>query len=108
MRARRGGTRSTFVIGGKLNSAGANAQLGQGDYIVVEADESDASFLNLMPVMAVVTNIDADHMEAYGHDFNRLKRAFVDFLHRMPFYGTAILCIDDPAVRDIVRWCSVP
>jgi UDP-N-acetylmuramate--alanine ligase len=85
------------VIGGRLNSAGANAKLGSGDYIVVEADESDASFLNLLPVMAVVTNIDADHMETYGHDFGRLKGAFVDFLHRMPFYGTAILCTDDPA-----------
>ncbi|MBP7607161.1 MAG: UDP-N-acetylmuramate--L-alanine ligase, partial [Giesbergeria sp.] len=74
----------TFVIGGRLNSAGANARLGQGDYIVVEADESDASFLNLLPVMAVVTNIDADHMETYGHDFGRLKKAFVEFLHRMP------------------------
>jgi UDP-N-acetylmuramate--alanine ligase len=92
----------TFVIGGRLNSAGVNAQLGQGDYIVVEADESDASFLNLLPVMAVVTNIDADHMETYGHDFSRLKGAFVEFLHRMPFYGVAILCTDDPAVRDIV------
>jgi UDP-N-acetylmuramate--alanine ligase len=98
----------TFVIGGKLNSAGANAQLGQGDYIVVEADESDASFLNLMPVMAVVTNIDADHMETYGHDFGKLKAAFVDFLHRMPFYGTAILCIDDPAVREIVPLVQCP
>ena len=92
----------TFVIGGRLNSAGANARLGQGDYIVVEADESDASFLNLLPVMAVVTNIDADHMETYGHDFGRLKKAFVDFLHRMPFYGVAILCTDDAAVCDIV------
>jgi len=92
----------TFVIGGRLNSAGANAKLGSGDHIVVEADESDASFLNLLPVMAVVTNIDADHMETYGHDFGRLKKAFVDFLHRMPFYGTAILCIDNPAVRAIV------
>jgi UDP-N-acetylmuramate--alanine ligase len=91
-----------------LNSAGANARLGSGDYIVVEADESDASFLNLLPVMAVVTNIDADHMETYGHDFNRLKAAFVDFLHRMPFYGTAILCIDDPAVREIVPQVSCP
>src|SRR5665647_1054591 len=91
----------TFVIGGRLNSAGANARLGQGDYIVVEADESDASFLNLSPVMAVVTNIDADHMGTYGHDFDRLKQAFVDFLHRMPFYGTAILCTDDAAVRSI-------
>jgi UDP-N-acetylmuramate--alanine ligase len=98
----------TFVIGGRLNSAGANARLGQGDYIVVEADESDASFLNLLPVMAVVTNIDADHMETYGHDFNRLKKAFVDFLHRMPFYGTAILCSDDTAIRDIMPQVSCP
>ncbi|MBS0453716.1 MAG: UDP-N-acetylmuramate--L-alanine ligase [Proteobacteria bacterium] len=98
----------TFVIGGRLNSAGTNARLGSGDYIVVEADESDASFLNLLPVMAVVTNIDADHMETYGHDFGRLKRAFVDFLHRMPFYGVAILCIDDPAVREIVTQVSCP
>jgi len=98
----------TFVIGGRLNSAGANARLGQGDYIVVEADESDASFLNLLPVMAVVTNIDADHMETYGHDFARLKGAFVDFLHRMPFYGVAILCTDDPAVRDIVPQVTCP
>ena len=98
----------TFVIGGKLNSAGANAKLGQGEYIVVEADESDASFLNLLPVMAVVTNIDADHMETYGHDFGRLKKAFVDFLHRMPFYGTAVLCLDSPAVRDIVPEVTCP
>jgi UDP-N-acetylmuramate--alanine ligase len=98
----------TFVIGGRLNSAGANARLGQGDYIVVEADESDASFLNLLPVMAVVTNIDADHMETYGHDFGRLKQAFVDFLHKMPFYGTAILCTDDPAVREIVPQVTCP
>ncbi|QRF58707.1 UDP-N-acetylmuramate--L-alanine ligase [Variovorax paradoxus] len=98
----------TFVIGGRLNSAGANARLGSGDYIVVEADESDASFLNLLPVMAVVTNIDADHMETYGHDFGKLKKAFVDFLHRMPFYGTAILCTDDPAVREIVADVTCP
>jgi UDP-N-acetylmuramate--alanine ligase len=98
----------TFVIGGRLNSAGANARLGQGDYIVVEADESDASFLNLLPVMAVVTNIDADHMETYGHDFGKLKKAFVDFLHRMPFYGTAILCTDDAAVRSIVPQVTCP
>ncbi|MEP6964862.1 MAG: UDP-N-acetylmuramate--L-alanine ligase [Polaromonas sp.] len=103
-----GGLDPTFVIGGRLNSAGANAKLGSGDYIVVEADESDASFLNLLPVMAVVTNIDADHMETYGHDFGRLKKAFVDFLHRMPFYGTAILCTDDPVVRDIVAQVSCP
>ncbi len=98
----------TFVIGGRLNSAGANARLGKGDYIVVEADESDASFLNLLPVMAVVTNIDADHMETYGHDFENLKKAFVDFLHRMPFYGTAILCTDDAAVRSIVSQVTCP
>ena len=98
----------TFVIGGRLNSAGANARLGQGDYIVVEADESDASFLNLLPVMAVVTNIDADHMETYGHDFGRLKRAFIEFLHRMPFYGTAILCTDNPAVREILPQLARP
>ncbi len=103
-----GGLDPTFVIGGRLNSAGANAKLGSGDYIVVEADESDASFLNLLPVMAVVTNIDADHMETYGHDFGNLKKAFVDFLHRMPFYGTAILCIDDPVVRDILPQVSCP
>ncbi len=103
-----GGLDPTFVIGGRLNSAGANARLGGGDYIVVEADESDASFLNLMPVMSVVTNIDADHMETYGHDFNRLKAAFVAFLHRMPFYGTAILCTDDPAVREIVPDVQCP
>lgn len=98
----------TYVIGGRLNSAGVNAKLGSGDYIVVEADESDASFLNLLPVMAVVTNIDADHMETYGHDFENLKKAFVDFLHRMPFYGTAILCIDDPAIQSIVPHISRP
>jgi UDP-N-acetylmuramate--alanine ligase len=103
-----GGLDPTFVIGGRLNSAGANAKLGSGDYIVVEADESDASFLNLMPVMAVVTNIDADHMETYGHDFSKLKGAFLEFLHRMPFYGTAILCTDDPAVRDIVPDVQCP
>lgn len=101
-----GGLDPTFVIGGRLNSAGANAKLGSGDYIVVEADESDASFLNLLPVMAVVTNIDADHMETYGHDFGRLKKAFIDFLHRMPFYGKAILCIDDAVVREIMSQVS--
>ena len=98
----------TYVIGGRLNSAGANAKLGSGDYIVVEADESDASFLNLLPVMAVVTNIDADHMETYGHDFENLKKAFVDFLHRMPFYGTAILCTDDAAIREILPLVTCP
>jgi len=98
----------TFVIGGRLNSAGANAKLGTGEYIVVEADESDASFLNLLPVMAVVTNIDADHMETYGHDFERLKSAFVEFLHRMPFYGTAIVCSDDPGVQSILYQLERP
>jgi UDP-N-acetylmuramate--alanine ligase len=98
----------TFVIGGRLNSVGANARLGQGEFIVVEADESDASFLNLLPVLSVVTNIDADHMETYGHDFGRLKQAFVDFLHRMPFYGTAILCTDDAAVREVADTVNCP
>ncbi len=102
------GVDPTFVIGGKLNAAGANSRLGSGDYIVVEADESDASFLNLTPVMAVVTNIDADHMDTYGHDFARLKAAFVDFIHRMPFYGAAILCSDDPGVRSIMPMVSRP
>ncbi len=99
----------TFVIGGRLNSAGANARLGSGDYIVAEADESDASFLNLLPVMAVVTNIGADHMETYGHDFGQLKQAFVEFLQRLPFYGTAILCLESPALRELMADvnCSV-
>ena len=103
-----GGLDPTFVIGGRLNSAGANARLGSGDYIVVEADESDASFLNLSPMIAVVTNIDADHMETYGHDFERLKQAFVEFTHRLPFYGAAVLCIDDPNVREIIPMVSKP
>jgi UDP-N-acetylmuramate--alanine ligase len=98
----------TFVIGGRLNSAGANARLGTGDYIVVEADESDASFLNLTPMMAVITNIDADHMETYGHDFARLKHAFVDFTQRLPFYGAAVLCVDDVHVREIMPMISKP
>ena len=98
----------TFVIGGKLNSAGVNAKLGSGDYIVVEADESDASFLNLLPVLAVVTNIDADHMDTYGHDFGRLKQAFVEFLHRMPFYGAAVVCVDDVAIRGLLPEIARP
>lgn len=98
----------TFVIGGRLNSAGVNARLGSGDYIVVEADESDASFLNLLPMIAAVTNIDADHMDTYGHDMARLKQAFVDFLNRLPFYGAAVLCTDDPHVREIVPFVSKP
>ncbi len=92
----------TFVIGGKLESAGANSRLGTGECIVVEADESDASFLVLNPVIAVVTNIDADHMETYGHDVGRLRGAFVDFLHRLPFYGRAVLCTDDAGVRAVL------
>ena len=103
-----GGLDPTFVIGGRLVSAGANARLGTGEYIVVEADESDASFLNLSPMVAVITNIDADHMETYGHDFARLKQAFVEFTQRLPFYGAAVLCIDDPVVREILPFVSKP
>jgi len=103
-----GGLDPTFVIGGRLNSAGANAQLGQGDYIVVEADESDASFLNLLPVMAVITNIDADHMDTYGHDVTKLKAAFIEFTQRLPFYGSAIVCMDDANVREIMPLISRP
>jgi UDP-N-acetylmuramate--alanine ligase len=103
-----GGLDPTFVIGGRLLSADANARLGKGDFLVAEADESDASFLYLTPAMAVITNIDADHMEAYGHDFERLKRAFVDFAQRLPFYGVAVLCIDDPHVREILPAVTKP
>ncbi|WP_050857261.1 UDP-N-acetylmuramate--L-alanine ligase, partial [Bordetella pertussis] len=103
-----GGLDPTFVIGGRLTSAGANARLGQGEYIVVEADESDASFLNLLPVMAIVTNIDADHMDTYGHDVARLKSAFIEFTQRLPFYGSAILCADDANVREIMPFVSRP
>ena len=92
----------TFVIGGRLNAAGANARLGKGDFLVAEADESDASFLYLSPVISGVTNIDADHMETYGHDFGRLKQTFVEFLNRLPFYGVAVLCQDDPNVWEIL------
>ena len=92
----------TFVIGGKLNAAGANSRLGSGEFIVVEADESDASFLKLSPVLAVVTNIDEDHMDTYGHSVERLHAAFVEFLHRMPFYGAAVVCADDPGVQAIL------
>ncbi len=97
-----GGLDPTFVIGGRLNSAGANAKLGTGEFIVAEADESDASFLNLSPVIEVITNIDADHMETYDHSFAKLKQAFIEFTQRLPFYGVAILCIDDPNVREIM------
>jgi len=92
----------TFVIGGRLNSAGANARLGQGQYLVAEADESDASFLFLDPVIAAVTNVDADHMDTYGHDFGRLKQTFIDFLHRLPFWGVAVLCFDDAQLREML------
>lgn len=101
-----GGMDPTYVIGGRLNSSGVNARLGAGEYIVAEADESDASFLNLTPVVAAVTNIDQDHMDTYGHDFNRLKQAFVDFLGRLPFYGVAVLCADDENVRSIISSVS--
>ena len=98
----------TFVIGGKLEAAGSHAKLGSGEFIVVEADESDASFLYLQPVLAVVTNIDADHMETYDHDFNKLKKAFVDFVQHLPFYGMAMLCVDDPNVREIIPAITKP
>ena len=101
-----GGLDPTFVIGGRLNAAGANARLGSGDYLVAEADESDASFLFLSPVISIITNIDADHMETYGQDFGRLKQAFVDFVQRLPFYGVAVLCTDDASVREIVPQIS--
>ena len=96
----------TFVIGGRLNSAGANAKLGSGEFIVAEADESDASFLNLSPVIEVITNIDADHMETYDHSFAKLKQAFIEFTNRLPFYGVAILCLDDANVREIMPFIS--
>jgi len=98
----------TFVIGGRLIAAGSNARLGAGEFIVVEADESDASFLHLQPMIAVVTNIDADHMDAYAHDFEQLKAAFVQFLRNLPFYGAAILCADDPHVRSILPAVTKP
>jgi UDP-N-acetylmuramate--alanine ligase len=103
-----GGLDPTFVIGGRLTSAGANAKLGAGDFIVAEADESDASFLNLSPCIEVITNIDADHMETYDHSFAKLKQAFVEFTQRLPFYGVAMLCIDDPNVREIMPFISKP
>jgi UDP-N-acetylmuramate--alanine ligase len=103
-----GGLDPTFVIGGRLTAAGSNARLGAGDFIVVEADESDASFLHLQPVIAVVTNIDEDHMDTYEHDFAKLKQAFVQFLQNLPFYGAAILCADDPHVREILPLVSKP
>ncbi len=98
----------TFVIGGRLNSVGTNAQMGKGAYLVAEADESDASFLYLQPIVAVVTNIDSDHMETYHGDYNNLKNAFVEFLHHIPFYGLAIVCLDDPGVKAILADISKP
>ncbi|MDR5859583.1 UDP-N-acetylmuramate--L-alanine ligase [Halomonas eurihalina] len=98
-----GGLDPTFVIGGRLTSAGVNARLGEGDYLVAEADESDASFLHLQPMVAIVTNIDADHMATYGGDFERLKGTFIEFLHNLPFYGLAVLCIDDANVRGLIE-----
>ncbi len=98
----------TFVIGGRLEAAGSHAKLGSGDFIVVEADESDASFLYLQPVLAVVTNIDADHMETYGHDFSKLRQAFLEFIEHLPFYGMAVLCIDDANVRSLMPLITRP
>ena len=98
----------TFVIGGRLNSAGTNAKMGTSRYLVAEADESDASFLHLQPMVAIVTNIDADHMETYENDFSRLKKTFVEFLHNLPFYGLAVMCTDDPVVCEILPEVSRP
>jgi UDP-N-acetylmuramate--alanine ligase len=103
-----GGLDPTFVIGGRLTAVGSNARLGAGDFIVVEADESDASFLHLQPVIAVVTNVDEDHMDTYQHDFGRLKQAFVQFLQNLPFYGAAILCVDDEHVRALLPSVTKP
>jgi UDP-N-acetylmuramate--alanine ligase len=103
-----GGLDPTFVIGGRLNSIGGNARLGTGKYLVAEADESDASFLHLQPMLAVVTNIDTDHMETYGGDFSRLQDAFIDFLHQLPFYGLAVVCMDDPVVKENLTRISRP
>jgi UDP-N-acetylmuramate--alanine ligase len=98
----------TFVIGGRLNSAGTNAKMGTSRYLVAEADESDASFLHLQPMVSIVTNIDADHMETYGNDFSVLKKTFIEFLHNLPFYGLAVMCVDDPVVREILPDVSRP
>lgn len=103
-----GGLDPTFVIGGRLNSTGGNARLGAGQYLVAEADESDASFLHLQPVLAVVTNIDADHMGTYGGDFAVLRKTFVEFLHHLPFYGLAVICLDDPVVKEVLPELSRP
>ncbi len=98
----------TFVIGGRLNSAGSNARLGSGHYLVAEADESDASFLNLKAMISIVTNIDADHMATYHNNFSELRGAFIEFIQRLPFYGLAVLCLDDPVVREIIPEISRP
>jgi len=103
-----GGLDPTYVIGGKLNSSSANARLGKGKYMVVEADESDASFMHLQPMMAIVTNIDADHMETYGGDFENLRQTFIEFLHHLPFYGLAILCLDDEEIRNVIPQINRP
>lgn len=103
-----GGLDPTFVIGGRLNSAGTNARLGTGEFLVAEADESDASFLYLQPMMAVVTNIDADHMTTYGGDFERLRQTFIEFLHHLPFYGQAVLCIDDEEIQGLIPQLARP
>ncbi len=103
-----GGLDPTFVIGGRLNAAGTNAQLGTSRYLIAEADESDASFLHLQPMVSVVTNIDADHMSTYGGDFNKLKKTFIEFLHNLPFYGLAVLCVDDPVVRELLPQVGRP
>ena len=102
------GADPTFIIGGLLNSAGTNARLGESRYLVAEADESDASFMHLQPMVAVVTNIEADHMGTYGGDFEKVKETFINFLHNLPFYGLAVLCIDDPSVREIMPLVSRP
>lgn len=103
-----GGLDPTFVIGGRLNAAGTNAQLGSSRYLIAEADESDASFLHLQPMVSVVTNIDMDHMSTYGGDFNKLKKTFIEFLHNLPFYGLAVMCVDDPIVREILPQVARP
>ena len=101
-------TDPTFVIGGLLNSAGTNARLGSSRYLIAEADESDASFLHLQPMVSIVTNIEADHMDTYGGDFSRLKATFIDFLHNLPFYGLAVVCVDDPVIRGMLPEIARP
>src|SRR5690606_31753517 len=103
-----GGLDPTFVIGGRLAAASTHARLGGSEYLVAEADESDASFLHLLPMIAVVTNIDADHLSTYGGDFERLRQTFVQFLHNLPFYGLAVVCADDPGVASILPRIARP